>query len=618
MQLHNPPESLDSFQRLLAFGVDCALDVSEFILGLHRFHLVFRRFGAEVYGNLELNEPGWRALGFGLFREIWNHVPRPELDWRTKPMPKPERNGACPCGSLRKYKQCCGSVGLPVINGENFNLFPYVIDRYTKKSWKTLPFKKMPPEALAVGAQDWIGQGRAKDAALLLEAMLAPTEQLDERHEFAFDILCDAYLELGNPIKRIRLAERLMTSKNKALRAAAMQRRCTMYCDKGDYASAWTLFHEAQRWDPENLSLAHLEVVMLVSQDRMEEAQGRAAFWLARLGRRQDAPPEMLDWLRQVASDPSSLATAFHGDDEDMLLPVVLDQLSSPPEPEAHHRLTRTQDGRGGMLSHNDDLHALYLMWKDLFFHGEESIDEDLSPLWQHPEWPLWLADHAQLWHCFEVLEDILTWLDGCDAVVEPDSPLIEKINQVENTLLNHGVALLHCNLRACQAENLYLECDWRGNEAPLRILSEACSVFDPADTLPLMEWAVLRVNPADDGNVRQLLMQAYLQAGQYDKALRLNQIYRGDDSASMRYGQVLALFGLGRLAEAETALQAAYEGSPHIIRMLLTGKAKGDLDIDAISVGSKAEAVAYYWTDYQAWKMQAGALAWLKRVAPK
>lgn len=47
-------------------------------------------------------------LEFG--RSLWNSIPLPSNGFRPKPIPQPERNDLCPCGSGKKYKKCHGQA----------------------------------------------------------------------------------------------------------------------------------------------------------------------------------------------------------------------------------------------------------------------------------------------------------------------------------------------------------------------------------------------------------------------------------------------------------------------------------------------------------------------------
>lgn len=56
----------------------------------------------------------------------------------------------------------------------------------------------------------------------------------------------------------------------------ACRRRVGMLADRGEYAQAWTLFHEAQRLSPDDAQLLQLEMLTLLSEGRDQEARARA------------------------------------------------------------------------------------------------------------------------------------------------------------------------------------------------------------------------------------------------------------------------------------------------------------------------------------------------------
>jgi hypothetical protein len=53
---------------------------------------------------------GVRALAIHFGRNIWNCTPLPSNGFRPRPLPAPERNQPCMCGSGRKYKHCCADA----------------------------------------------------------------------------------------------------------------------------------------------------------------------------------------------------------------------------------------------------------------------------------------------------------------------------------------------------------------------------------------------------------------------------------------------------------------------------------------------------------------------------
>ncbi len=69
-----------------------------------------------------------RALATTLGPAIWNATPLPGHGFRTRPLPKPGRNDPCPCGSGRKYKDCCArATASPPL--AQTALWPFVLDR---------------------------------------------------------------------------------------------------------------------------------------------------------------------------------------------------------------------------------------------------------------------------------------------------------------------------------------------------------------------------------------------------------------------------------------------------------------------------------------------------------
>ncbi|MDP1956711.1 MAG: SEC-C metal-binding domain-containing protein, partial [Rhodocyclaceae bacterium] len=309
---YTPEDTAEEFDELLRFGVQAALATTDFVSACNAYRESLPDLAPQFAAMMP---PGSeRAIAFAMFREIWNHLPRPDQGWKPLTLPKPERNAPCPCGSGQKHKQCCGPLsGTSPFGPSGFSVLAYVLETIPVAQYKNLPFKKLNPEELAHVAEQWLEDGRDDAAAALLEPLLLDVARLDQRHEYAFDVLCDVYLEQGEPARRIALAERLMQSTDRDLKSAAMHRRCTMLADAGDYAAAWTLFKTAQRQDPDNPSLSHLEVVLLASQGEIEQAQNRARFWAARLRKLGHEEEGIVAFMDDIARDPQTLLDMMRG-----------------------------------------------------------------------------------------------------------------------------------------------------------------------------------------------------------------------------------------------------------------------------------------------------------------
>ncbi len=68
---------------------------------------LFPPSGDQVGDPRELSLEVLRTLAFALGRAIWNAMPLPGNGFRPNPLPEPGRNSPCPCGSGRRYEQCC-------------------------------------------------------------------------------------------------------------------------------------------------------------------------------------------------------------------------------------------------------------------------------------------------------------------------------------------------------------------------------------------------------------------------------------------------------------------------------------------------------------------------------
>jgi len=64
------------------------------------------------------------ATNFG--RGIWNAFPLPGNGFRPQPLATPGRNEACPCGSGRKFKVCCGHGPAPP-GLDSGSIWPFLI-----------------------------------------------------------------------------------------------------------------------------------------------------------------------------------------------------------------------------------------------------------------------------------------------------------------------------------------------------------------------------------------------------------------------------------------------------------------------------------------------------------
>ena len=219
--------------------------------------------------------------------DLWNATPIPDKHFHPRKLARPERNTPCPCGSQRKYKQCCGAGDHA---GMNLMLPPEemlarVLEHLPKSRLAEVAALGAPPQHLAFVADHWFHAGRFGDVLSLLGPLFADVSKLDERAEDAFTVLMNCYLELQQDEARQDLVARLKTSPDRQLRSAALQREATLCSDRGDRQGAWRAFNEAQRLTPNDSSLPQLEVLLLLAEGRDADACARVEYWTAKLAR---------------------------------------------------------------------------------------------------------------------------------------------------------------------------------------------------------------------------------------------------------------------------------------------------------------------------------------------
>lgn len=614
-------DDLQEFLRAVIARIAAGDDYPTFIArGLFHAHWILKLDealpGADTEGAMR------RSMVLNLLREVWTQTPDPANRFVPPSLPPLERNAPCFCGSLRKYKHCCLRAAQAAPMDDMF-LLPLLLDALPRTRWPTPANSRLGVAQLAATAHGWMQAFRAKDVRALLEPWLADDGHLTENREVLFDLLLDAYSELGMPRKKTQLLERALAAGDRTLRSAAMQRRVTMLSDKGDYAGAWALFREAQRHEPDSPSLSHLEIVLLVSEGRDAEARERARFLALRLGARRD--PD-LQWLVGFLRDVAEHGGAALGQvvaSKDPVLGPLLDLLAKAPAPASHYTLS--PDGASaGPLEPTPALRKALAAWDkacptledapfDLsgtMYEGEDPTRLRVAPIW---EWMPVLERFPILWNAFEVLDAVIDMAMQNEAAGLSDA--------LERPLLDRAAQVLDAVLHANGADGLHLEWAWLQNRTVLQLLGyraqldlgEPCS---PA-TIARLE-RLLALNPTDNHGFRSELVLRYIELGRFDDAIALADRYPNDYS-NMRYSRALALFCAGRLDEASTALRDAVAVYPHPRTWLLKARAAPPREPGpGVRVGGEKEAYVYRERALPLWR-RSGALDWLRETkAPR
>lgn len=276
-----------------------------------------------------------RMLAHVIARALWNAVPRPDKDFLAQPLPEPERNAPCPCGSGGKYADCCALAPVNFLGIDDISLLGPVLDTLPRSRYAQLPFDNLNPKEVAYVASEWREQGRDDDALTLLQSLWASTARRDGRFVPAFDGLMDTYLDA-------RLRERTLTealnSGNDELRFHALLRQSTQLGDKEQWDAAWRVFDEAQALRPDDPANSHTEVLLLSSQGRDKEAAKRATFWARKLAKQNDPNnEELIALLQAIAVNPAMARMILAGENADPMemLDSMLNALGAPDAPPA-------------------------------------------------------------------------------------------------------------------------------------------------------------------------------------------------------------------------------------------------------------------------------------------
>jgi len=205
------------------------------------------------------DEDGARRYQRTVARTLWAALPVPFNRWRPRALPKVERNDPCHCGSGRKFKQCCAEfVGtVPPIEPDGF--YTMALAQAEPAMLTPDQVRLVPGEALGMTAMDWNERGQSERTAAVLAPLFLQRDDLDGRHEMAFDALMDAMQAQSQETQRRALARHISHSQDKRLATAARCRQATMLADQGDWNEAWAMFQSAQRLNPGEAQLLHLE-----------------------------------------------------------------------------------------------------------------------------------------------------------------------------------------------------------------------------------------------------------------------------------------------------------------------------------------------------------------------
>lgn len=563
-------------------------------------------------------------LALWIARAIWNATPLESNGYRPRPLARPQRNERCPCGSGRKYKQCCRNLpDFPEIPTEAMwlQLVECLSDKHLIDSAKA---HTLPTIGLLAAAESFAEHERWRPLKDLAEAVIGEGVAIkDDQLSLLVDPLCNAYDALYRTDRKKRaLLEHLAEQPLKAVRSAACQRLASWLHDQGEWQAAWTALTRAQQATPDDPAIAGLEVSLLASEQAYDRARERAGYWLRRFEKHGGVPDEVLGFLSEVRSDPQRALADISRDAAPPPVANLLDWIDRHvhrPIPElewspvtADPDDTWLQDAYEPLPSADEQ--ALVDEWQTLSELGKpfsvQWLSGDEVVAWLHSEdWLPWLDAHPQALDSFEILDDLIMLL----ATTEEPMGLIE--DPWVEALIERGTQMLLEHWPEDRAGRL----PWIINEnrPALRILSKAILYEARGELEVALMRAYLRLNPSDNHGFRGTLINELLKAGEDTEALQLAALYQDDRMADILYGRALALFRAGHRGEAINALTIAAERLPMVLDFLIRDRvAKPRIDPTAVTPGGKDEAWIYRESMRNTWLATEGILEWLKPLA--
>jgi tetratricopeptide (TPR) repeat protein len=622
-----------------------------------------------------------RALAINFASMIWNGVPLPSNHFKPQPMEMPKRNDPCHCGSGKKYKHCCAQ--LPPIPSISVNeIWPIIFEKLDKDvAARAIRENHVPIDALGMIACDYLDLDKPKKAVTLLEPLFEGTiRKTKDDAEYALTLLCNAYDELGYRKKKTTLLQTIIDGVARSpLRSGAWQRLATIRIDNGDEDGAWAAFQNAQRDDPDSISLSLLEVQILNAQGHNDKARERAGFWVRKMRRAGLEDDEMpLAFLIAVSENPIEAFADMcmeMDDDAGLLLKEWLTSVADRPLPEYSivdeiiptgveeeegMAMLRKQLSSYGMDQPQVD-EALQEFKNQLEESGDDDTEDDSDEnlfavesdgrLLEAPEQ---VRQLEQEWHRIYPLDKPFSVHDAPFGENDPWD-VFEELEWV-NWLLNNSAAfdsldilddlatalMLHPQIGAAwldetmlkpilhRAEAILekaLEADtdaqlhWvmHENRPVLRALSRLVQLTmldGDLNELLLRAQRLIAINPHDNHGFRMIVMNQLIHQNRDEHALELAERFPNDMNPEVAYGRVLALYRLGRQKEAVEALGNSLEYLGKIPRYLIAKRVKKPkLTPDRTMLGGDDQAWYYREEMRDVWQQTPGAIGWLKKA---
>ncbi|MBU0481054.1 MAG: SEC-C domain-containing protein [Proteobacteria bacterium] len=619
---------------------------------------------------LPANEEMDKHFAATMARMLWDVTPLPGHNFQTRPGAAPERNSPCPCGSGKKYKQCCRQFesSTPALTSDQ--MWPVVIGLLSPSELeRACASGNAPLEALGAAAERLLAEDKPKKALQIIEPLFrSPANFKKKDMDLLFEMLLYIYEQLGYSGKKIQMIDRIIEQAPRSpLRGSAFQRRAAICMDGGDDRSAWHYFQRAQQDNPDDPSNGVLEINLLVAESRFEKAKARAGFWLKKCGKLKSVAEVTEDFFREASSNPQNLfsdiaigmAGGAGGRLKKWLAEVSGRKLPSytftketiempgpPPEekrkPEQQSLFTtfsreEHDDGDGLSESAGEEtafscesiileppgpVRTVEKQWRNRFnFSKPFSIhlqtrgefdpwDPDLEK-----EWCDFLDRHPEAFDSLEILDDIAGAVE-----IHPEGRQPWIMLELSPGLLQRASEIIKLAL----ADEPDAVVTWliSANRPALRLLYRHYLYImhhgDIDESLVTGQW-LLRLNPTDNHGIREDVINELLKAGADEQALALAMGYPNDLILATSLGKALALYRLQRMDEAKKALGEAVRRNRHAVDSLVRERVgRPKVSEMGISIGGRDQAWIYRQDMRNTWQETPGAIDWLKKTASR
>ena len=622
-------DSLDAFSEqadmMLSIAAHMMQQSEDGIDFLQRFREAIVIMVPDLFTGVPEDEKDKAAFWMGF--SIWNAAPQADNHFKPAPLPGPERNQPCPCGSGQKFKRCCSHLA-NLANFDTDSLWPYIADAMNKKDLIALAKNRViPPHALGHIADGALQDGDYKLVIQLLDPYFeGAASSINHKHSGLMDILVDAYnMQYRTDKKKKALLERLTHHKDRVIRADAWQRIATWQQDMGNIMASREALQQAMRADPDNPTHSLLELTLLVSSNEIEQARNRARFWLGRLQQYQYDYPELISTLQQATKDPLAALQKQYGqmlsesDDRLGRLHFCIEQAEGRALPKYNAETSDEDDeflGKitCGVLVPPKSVQKLERLWQGINPASEPFSVNDYTSApdsaWDDSddhEWIEFLEQHPEAMDSLVILDSILNLL--ANSPMHGELPFVDYWAM---QVANRGTKIVKNNVTGFLLLWPYLE-----NRPALRLLTkriyQLMSEGEVEQYIPLAEYYI-QINPLDNHGLRCELINHYLKQKNDQQALALSQQYPEDVMAEINYGRVLACYSSGQIEQAEHYLEDAYQRLPLVADYLLKSKVRQpEFSPYGVTHGGEDEAWLYRSEMRDTWKAHHGSLEWLK-----